>query len=74
MKSYCFDMGDSRSGPVGFVARVKAETPEEAAKMLNEALGDCVEVRTSNESIEYINIYFNEHAVTAADAEDEQEE
>lgn len=75
MKSYLFDMGDSNKGPIGFCARVTADSPEEAAEKLNAALPECVEVRDDDDDdIEYISVYFGMSAITAKDAQEEDDE
>lgn len=76
MKSYLFDMGDSSKGPIGFCARVAANSPKEAAEKLNAALPDHVDVEPWDNSgetdVKYITIYFNNpKPVTAKDAQED---
>jgi hypothetical protein len=75
-KHWVFDVGDSTSGPVGFVASVEADTPEEAADTVNDWLPEMFALHSSKQGLNYLNVYFNDMAVTAEDAklEDETEE
>lgn len=71
MNSYHFDLGNSNTGPIGFCARITAETPEEALRILRDALPDELSADTSGGAhVEYINVYFNPDAVTVADIDD----
>lgn len=90
MKRYCFDMGDSFHGPVGFTAAVWAESEERATELLKKHLpshhpaddyidkDDRSSGASVGEGIEYITAYFNECRVSVDDAccdeEDDQEE
>lgn len=70
MKSFHFSLGDSSKGPIGFCARVKAATPEDAAEILRDRIGDHATIRTGDE---YIEVYFNADAISAADIDEVDE-
>lgn len=79
MKSFHFDLGNSSVGPIGFCARIKAETPEAALEILKAALpqelaaDDGFEDATEEGEVEYIRVYFNADAVTVANIDDEED-
>lgn len=63
LTSFLFDCGNSGSGPIGFSARVIAETRERGLELLREALPKdyhTIDDGESNdpdcEGIEYINV------------------
>ena len=75
MKSYLFSLGNSTDGPVGFCARVKGTSPEDALAKLRAALPEVVEVLDGNsddDAIEYLNVYINPDAVTVEGIEDQE--
>jgi hypothetical protein len=66
---YSFDMGNSNVGPIGFCATVRADSPEDAAKVLNAELPEMVEVNVDHGDVDLVSVYFNPSvAVSAADA------
>lgn len=85
MTSYHFDVGNSNDGPIGFCARVLADSREEAVERLRLALDnmqdnyknfdDCTDDKSESpgEGIEYVKVYFNADAITAANIDDEEE-
>ena len=74
MRSYHFDLGNSSKGPVGFCARVTANSKVEALNILRQAIDieDGLHVRPPYglEGVEYIRVYFNSEAVSTADIDD----
>ena len=72
MPSYHFDVGNSSTGPIGFCARIVADTPEKAIACLHDALG-CGDSTIESGAVycdgtvEYIQVYFNDQAITEAD-------
>lgn len=75
MNSYHFDLGNSTDGPIGFCARVTAESAEAAIEILKEALPESVEIGCHDEtgSIEYLAVYLNADAITLSDIDEEDE-
>lgn len=78
LKSFHFDCGNSNTGPVGFCARVKARTKEEALEKLKAALPEEVALRTvcndeGMKGIEYLNVYFNDVNIHVGDIDDEED-
>ncbi len=80
MPSYHFDLGNSTDGPIGFCARVKADSREEALDLLRQAMPDEVELKSfcsddeSKPAIEYLNVYLNAENVKLTDIDDEDED
>lgn len=73
LRSYLFSCGNSTVGPIGFCARVQATSRREALQLLKAGLPTDATVETAADaegSIEYLNVYFNEDAVTVQDIED----
>ena len=69
MRSFHFDLGNSSDGPVGFCARILAESPEEALDTLKEKIGDgSFPVRETQE--EYLCVYINSDEITVNDIDD----
>lgn len=69
MKSFHFSLGNSSDGPVGFCARVKASSKQAAIDRLKRALPVELDVRVDSENdedVEYVQVYFNPEAITAA--------
>lgn len=63
-KLYTFDVGDSTKGPIGFVARIYAESEEEALEKLRRITPEEVELHKLMDpddrgEVEYINVYLN---------------
>lgn len=58
-QDYHFDCGDSTKGPVGIAGIVRAESPEEAEDILNEALPETVEIDCLPDGVLYFNVYIN---------------
>ena len=73
MTSFHFDLGDSNDGPIGFCARVQADSQEQALERLREALPDDLVVPTSHEGIEYIEVYFNRANINLEHIDDEED-
>lgn len=81
MNSYHFDLGDSNKGPVGFSARVSANTVKDALELLRKALPEEVEVTPIRPRraglpegrIEYIQIYLNADNILLSDVDDWEE-
>lgn len=78
MKSYHFDCGDSNNGPIGFCARIDAESKAEAVKRLRELLeqnDNAVDVPlTDSPGGEYVTVYFNGLRVTEKDIDEVNDE
>lgn len=75
LKSYHFDCGNSNEGQVGFCARIRATSKEEALKILNEALPETIEVRPYDheDAVEYIHVYTATENVTVEDIDFDDE-
>lgn len=65
--SFHFDCGNSSQGHVGFCARVRAETPQEALAILKEALPEELKVDIDDDRIEYCQVYFGSENLTKHD-------
>ena len=75
MRSYHFDLGNSTSGPIGYCARVRADSREQAVELLREALPQDVEIEPSAielPGVEYINAYINDQYPTVHDIDEEE--
>jgi hypothetical protein len=74
MTSYHFDCGNSNDGPVGFCARIRASSEEEALRILHEAMPETIEVRpmAHEDAVEYIHVYTGTENVTVKDIDDEE--
>jgi hypothetical protein len=70
MRSYHFNLGESGKEPIGFSARVMAETMDEAVAKMRAALPPEFEMSAGAEGIEYITIYFNPDSVSADDIDE----
>jgi len=68
MPEYQIDVGNSTTGPVGFVAYVTADNPEKALEKLRQHCPEAHEIEL--EEIELI-AYFNPKAVTLGDVMEE---
>lgn len=66
--SFHFSCGNSGTGPVGFCARIVAETEEDAVERLKDLLGE--EHMMLDEDDEYIAIYFNDSHISEADIDE----
>lgn len=77
MRSFHFNVGNSSTGPIGFCARITAETEELALQKLRNGLdeiGQELDARhLRSESGDYLNVYFNGDFVTVADIDDSQD-
>ena len=72
-RSYHFSLGDSSTGPVGFCARVVADSEESALAALRAQLEDMnreVAVAALNDDIDHLAIYFNPAAISKADIDE----
>ena len=72
MKVWHFDIGNSTEGPIGFSAVVHAPTKGQALMKLKRALPEIQIVThyTDDKDVEYIQVYFNEGALTEKDGEE----
>jgi hypothetical protein len=75
MPSYHFSLGNSTVGPVGFCARIYADTPDEAVHKLSELLegiADGYDLTGDHvyPGIGYAEAYFNPDAVTVQDIDE----
>lgn len=65
MAAYHFDLGDSHPGPIGYCARVEAESPESAVEILKSRIPrESTIPIDGGERGEYIEVYFNHDAIT----------
>lgn len=73
LKSYHFDLGNSNQGPIGFCARVTAESAKEAAEKLRSAvesmnaefdLAKGAGLKSDNPALEYLQVYFNPEKIS----------
>lgn len=73
-KSYHFDLGNSSSGPIGFCARVTANSPEEALAALKDALPEDIQLSMAwgdvARGVEYMTVYLNPAAITVDDIDE----
>lgn len=71
---YHFNLGNSTFGPIGFCARVVAQSKETALAKLTARLPESVRVRPywddKHYKGEYIEIYINAGAITTADIDE----
>lgn len=77
MPSYHFDVGNSDEGPIGYCARVTAESKEEAIEKLRAQLdhiGGAREIFRDWDDIEYLEVYFNSELVTVDDIDEVNED
>lgn len=73
--SYHFDLGNSTEGPIGYCARVVAESPEEACEILRDRIDklfSCARVWGEGED-EYIEVYFGLPRTISEEAIDDWE-
>ena len=77
MKSYHFDVGNSASGPIGFCARVNAESEDEAVRILRNAMPETNPIierhMSSVKGIEYLCVYINSNNIGAKDIDSADE-
>jgi hypothetical protein len=78
LTSFHFDLGDSVKGPVGYCARVVAETPEDALERLRgwiDALNAEIETELGDDvrAEEYLTLYLNPGAVAVTDIDEEDD-
>ena len=74
MNNYHFSLGNSNTGPIGYCARVNAETKEEAIQKLKTMLEDVagcemdlskwLNLRANAPEIEYFAVYVNPAKLT----------
>ena len=77
MTSYHFSLGDSSKGPIGFCARVHADSEEEAAEKLRDALNsinNISAVDVDDCDIDYVEVYFNSDSIDESDIDEENGE
>lgn len=72
-REYHFSLGDSSDGAIGFCARIRGNSEEEALKKLQEALPDSIMVPYEGSDSEYVQVYFNSAAITVLDVDDVDE-
>lgn len=71
MAAYHFDLGDSHPGPIGYCARVEAESPDSAVEILKARIPPGIAIPIEGgERGEYIEIYFNQDAITVDQIKD----
>lgn len=71
---FIFDVGNSNTGPVGYVARIRAASPEAALARLRGLLPEYQLVDCDGLQLgEYINVYFNWEDQPTLDALDDAE-
>ena len=66
MKRYHFSLGNSKDGPIGYCAAVRAESQEEAVEILKQALL-VGKVFIDHPAVEHVEVYLNADAVTTDD-------
>ena len=78
--SYHFNIGGSRDAKIGFCAQVEAHSPEEAVRLLQDALpADGLNVPcnddlcSSRPAIDYVRVYFSPDVITIEDIDDWEE-
>ena len=71
MPRFRIDCGNSSVGPVGFVAVVHAETKEKALEIFRKDITDTVEVETTDDNIDYFNVYLNGDGISIEDVEED---
>jgi hypothetical protein len=69
MPEYCVSVGNSTTGPVGFVARIAAKDKQAALNTLKEWLPEWSSVLTDPV---HLNVYFNSDALTIEDVEEDK--
>lgn len=70
MPTYHFSLGNSTDGPIGFCARIRADSEEAAIERLKAQLCDTEVSIDDREDGEYIEVYFNADAVKASDIDE----
>lgn len=68
MPEYRISVGNSTTGPIGFVARLTAKNPEAALAILQDHMPEYVQIMM--EPI-HLNVYFNPDGVTIDDVEED---
>lgn len=69
MRSYHFSLGNSSEGPIGYCARVQANSKAEAVEKLQlfiDGIYEVIEERPADD-IEYLGIYLNGDAISTND-------
>jgi hypothetical protein len=74
MPSFHFDCGNSNEGHIGFCARVRADSPQQALEILKDALPEELEVQVDDPRVEYLNVYFGYDNVAEKDIDDFDED
>lgn len=77
LMSYHFSLGNSTDGPIGFCARVNANSRANAARILKERLEEftsdlSLSVQEMQSTGEYIEVYFNPDAISAKDIDESE--
>lgn len=67
MKRYHFSLGNSKDGPIGYCAAVRAESKEEAVEILKQALLVEIKVFIEHPAVEHVEVYLNPAVVTTDD-------
>jgi len=77
MKSFLFSVGNSSQGPVGYCARIWAESKEDALEILRAAIPfeqTILERGDHHERVEYMIAYFNPDAIMLEDIDENETE
>lgn len=84
MKSYHFDLGNSTSGPVGYCARIMANSEEQAVQRLQQIIREQSAFDNEGEfevwpgengsRDEYLALYLNPDVITPADIDEVEDE
>lgn len=76
LKSFLISAGNSSAGPIGFCARIKAASKEEALElakqMLPEDMYDLHKTFGLDDEVECLNVYINPDHITVADIPDDE--
>jgi len=67
MKRYHFSLGNSKDGPIGYCATVRAESKERALEILKQSLLVEIQVFIEHPAVERMEVYLNADAVTIDD-------
>jgi hypothetical protein len=78
MKNFHFSLGNSTDGPIGYCARVYAETREEAVELLRHELPEDHDLSITSgplggEGVDYITVYTNHAQITVDDIDEEED-
>lgn len=72
MISYHFNIGDSSTGPIGFCARIAADSEEEAVEKLIQLIPHEHVIFNDTSAGEYLAVYFNVGRITADDIDESE--